>query len=70
MTKKLNFSLILELSCKKYIMTHRNLTVNRKEQICWKNITIHSERNNKNKTLPNANEVRLEITTSAWFPRG
>jgi hypothetical protein len=27
---------------------------------------IHRERNNKNKTLLNANGVKLEITTRAW----
>jgi hypothetical protein len=29
---------------------------------------IHRERNNKNKTLLNANGVKLEITMSAWIP--
>jgi hypothetical protein len=32
--------------------------------------TAKSERNNKNKTILNANGVKLEITTSAWIPRG
>jgi hypothetical protein len=31
---------------------------------------IRRERSNKNKTLLNANGVKLEITTSAWIPDG
>jgi hypothetical protein len=33
-------------------------------------IVRYKERNNKNKTLLNANGVKLEITTSAWIPHG
>jgi hypothetical protein len=31
---------------------------------------IQRERNYKNKTLLNANGIKLDITTSAWIPDG